>query len=369
MGDKILQKLPNPLIREDGTTAASPQDWLSRRPQIEELVVGTEYGGMPPKPEEQYFERLNSSINGTIESYRITAGAGGRRLGFEIQLVIPPHEKDARLPVVLSGDGCYRFMNDQVIDAVNARGFIAAKFNRTAIVHDVYTEAEARQSPLYTVYPDIASGSIAGWAWGYQRCIDMLVQLPFVDPEYIGITGLSRGGKTVLLAAATDERVAFTAPACSGAGGVSCWRYIQEDPSNKEDGISADLAYLLPRVPHWFGPGMREFKNHEERIPFDQHYLTALVAPRYCVLTEGFEDFHSAPKGSYQTLMAVRAVYRLLGAPDRILARYRDGGHLHTPEDFEVLLNVMSAAKNGTPQNKAYYANPYPDMEKIFDWD
>jgi hypothetical protein len=271
--------------------------------------------------------------------------------------------------VVLSGDGCWRYMNDRIIDAVNSRGFIAALFNRTAIVHDVYTPAEARQSPLYRLYPDIESGTVAGWAWGYQRCIDVLLQLPMVDPECIAITGHSRGGKTVLLAGAVDERVAFTAANGSGAAGAGCWRYQMNEPLNTEDQRSEVLADLLKAVPQWLGPKMRDFEDHEERLPFDQHYLKALIAPRCYIQTEGFQDTWSNPKGAFQTLLAARKVYRLLGAPDRILSRYREGGHNHTPEDFDVLLNVMAAARAGREQDKDYYANPYPEMEKIFDWD
>jgi hypothetical protein len=369
MQDRILQKLPDPLVNSDGTPVQTAGDWISQRARITELVVGTEYGGMPPQPDELDVELHCSAINGTVETYRITAGTGGRRLSFELQLFIPPHDKGVRLPVVLSGDGCWRYMNDRIIDAINARGFIAARFNRTTIVSDLYTEEEARKSPLYRVFPGIDSGTIAGWAWGYHRCVDALLRLPLVDPECIAITGHSRGGKTVLLAGAVDERIAFTAPNGSGAAGAGCWRYLMNDPLNEEDQRSEVLADLLKVVPQWLGPKMRDFKDHEELLPFDQHYLKALVAPRYYIQTEGFKDTWSNPKGACQTLLAARKVYRLLGAPDRILSHYREGGHNHSPEDFEVLLNVMTAARSGQAQNNAYYANPYPEIEKIFDWE
>jgi hypothetical protein len=334
-----------------------------------EPIVDIEYGGLPPQPEKQEFELLCSLHGGEFNTYAITIGNGKEHFSFELQLVIPPHEKDAQLPVVLTGDGCYRFMNDRVIDAISGRGFIAARFNRAAIVHDVYTPAEARQSPLYRLYPGIESGTIAGWAWGYHRCIDVLLQLPMVDPACIAITGHSRGGKTALLAGATDERVAFTAPNGSGAAGAGCWRYQMNDPHAKADERSEVLADLLRVVPQWLGPKMRDFNGRDESLPFDQHYLKALVAPRYYVQTEGLQDTWANPRGTHQTLLAARAVYRLLGAPDRILSHYREGGHDHSPGDFEVLLNVMSAARAGREQDKRYYANPYPEMEQIFDWE
>ncbi|MDR3192564.1 MAG: hypothetical protein LBT87_05820, partial [Treponema sp.] len=173
MQDRVLQKLPDPLVKADGMRIQSAGEWNSQRERILELVLGMEYGGLPPKPKEQDCEFL-CSFNGVFNTYAITIGNGEERFSFELQLLIPPHDKGAQLPVVLTGDGCYRFMNERVIDAITGRGFIAARFNRTAIVHDVSTPAEARQSPLYRLYPGIESGSIAGWAWGYHRCIDAL---------------------------------------------------------------------------------------------------------------------------------------------------------------------------------------------------
>jgi hypothetical protein len=328
-----------------------------------------EYGGLPPLPDELEVELLSSGANGTMASYRVIAGTGGRQLSFELQLFGLPHDRGVRLPVVLGGDGCWRCMNDKVIDAINARGFIAARFNRTAIVSDLHTEEEARKSPLYRVFPGIESGTIAGWAWGYHRCVDALLRLPQVDPSCIAITGHSRGGKTVLLAGTTDERIAFTAANGSSAAGAGCWRYRMNEPFNGEDRRSEVLADLLKVFPPWLGPKMREFKDHEELLPFDQHYLKVLVAPRYYIQTEGLKDIWANPKGAYQTLLASRKVYRLMGTPDKILSRYREGGHSHTLEDFEVLLNVMTAVRAGQAQNDDYYVNPYPEMEKIFDWD
>ena len=367
MRDKVLQKLPSHLVKPDGTPVQSAGDWLSQRGRIRNLVLDLEYGGLPPSPEELEVELLCSSRD-TFITYALTAGSGKERLTFELQLFIPPHDQGCTLPVVLSGDGCWPYMNDTVINAVTARGFIAARFNRTAIVYDVYSAEEARRSPLYRLFPGIESGTIAGWAWGYRLCVDALLRFPVVDPACIAITGHSRGGKTVLLAGAADERVTFTAANGSGAAGAGCWRYQMNEPGN-EDPRSEVLADLLKAVPQWLGLKMRDFKDHEELLPFDQHYLKALIAPRYYIQTEGLLDTWANPRGAWQTLLAAQGVYHLLGAPDRILSHYRDGGHAHTPEDFEVLLNVMTAARSGHAQNKDYYANPYPEMEKIFDWD
>ena len=62
-------------------------------------------------------------------------------------------------------------------------------------------------------------GTIAAWAWGFHRCVDYLVTEPGVDPHRIAALGHSRNGKTALLAAAFDERIAIAFPHQAGCGG------------------------------------------------------------------------------------------------------------------------------------------------------
>lgn len=368
MKDTVLQELPDPFQNGDGTRVKTPADWVSKKKGIEALITDVEYGGMPPKPDFFSFETCNAGTGIQIQTCIVTAGTHARQLRFELRLFIP--KREGRLPVVLTGDGCYRTMNDAVIGEINARGFIAVSFDRTMIVRNVYKKEEAKDSPLYRVYPDIESGTIAGWAWGFQRCVDALIQMPFVDTENIAVTGHSRGGKTALLAGATDERIAFVAPNGSGGGGSASWRYNMSgyDGPEYEDPHSETLAGMLDIVPHWFGPKISEYRGKEELLPFDQHHLEALVAPRYLLHTEGYGDIWSNPKGSYQTLLAAKEVYRLLGAPLNIVSRFRPGFHDHKQEDFRSLLDVMEHKISGKPLDASFYENPYPGMEPAFDW-
>lgn len=65
---------------------------------------------------------------------------------------------------------------------------------------------------------------ISAWAWGYHRVIDALNHISEIDISKIMITGHSRGGKAVQLAAATDERIAFVADNNSGCCGFGLHR-------------------------------------------------------------------------------------------------------------------------------------------------
>ena len=194
--------------------------------------------------------------------------------------------------------------------------------------------------------------------------------LDFVDTAHIAITGHSRGGKAVLLAGATDERIAYTYPNGSGTHGAGPYRFIQceEEDAGFEDTRSEPLDFLFRHVPHWMGEDMRAYIGKEETLPHDSHFLKALIAPRYYLETNGYADIWANPRGSYLSLLAAREVFRLLGAEGRCLAFTHEGGHRHTPADFSAILDMMEAAIGNTPLPEALTRAPYDDMEPLHDW-
>ena len=162
----------------------------------------------------------------------------------------------------------------------------------------------------------------------------------------------------------------FVNPNDSGAGGAGCFRYHMDRPDAPEgvDKRSETLEDLMRAIPYWFAPAMHAYVGREEALPFDQHMLKACVAPRYLLQTEGLDDTWANPKGSYQTLLAAREVYKLLGAEDHIAAYYREGGHAHGYREYIQLLDFMQACLRGERAPEHYYEHPYPEMENIFDW-
>ena len=361
--DKVLGPLPNPFLFADGRTVATAADWRARREEILAQAVELEFGGMPPKPEFLTVEQIHFAGKGKMNSYRIHTGTRERPFSFVLQIHRPA--LDGRLPVVLTGDGCYTCCGDEVIAEAARRGFIVAKFNRTEFAPDIYNSD--RVSGIYLVYPEGHFSAISAWAWGYHRCMDALEQMDFVDASQVAITGHSRGGKTVLLAGATDERFAYTNPNNSGAHGAGCYRYEQDESTpDAKDKRSEKLEDLVRAVPYWLGPRMKEYIGRETELPHDMHFFKALVAPRCLLQTEGRADTWGNPKGSYQTFMAAREVYRLLGAEKHIAAWYREGGHRHALPDFCALFDFMEAMRGAKPLDPVFTTNPYPDMKPIY---
>ncbi len=336
--DELLAPLP-PLL--PGNT---PAEWRRRRQEILDLVVDLEYGGMPPQPETLTVEQLHMAGRAGLATYKVHID---RAFSFTLQLYMPAAEW--KRPVVLTGDGCYKKCSGEVIAEANRRGFIVAKFNRTEFAHDMYNTR--REGGIYDLYPGRTFGAIAAWAWGYSRALDALERIDCADTSRVGITGHSRGGKTVLLAGAADERFAFVNPNNSGCGGAGCYRYhtrFDEVPTGK-DAKSETLADILRSVPYWFGPRLQDYVDREAALPFDQHFLKACVAPRVLVQTESLGDTWSNPAGSYLTYKAAREVWALLGVPEKILYRACDGGHDHRPSDFRVLFDVMEGGDGMLP--------------------
>lgn len=349
--DIQLGELPDLFTCLDGSRLTDNSNWPKRRKELLDTIVPLLYGGLPPKPDVLKVTHL-FFWRDQLDSYLIETGTNEKTLSFELQLHVP--EGKGPFPVLLTGDGCFGYCTEAVIKEANTRGYIVAKFNRTVLARDEYFFND-RVGGLYDVYPNMEFGALSAWAWGYHRCIDALEQIPIADSSCIAITGHSRGGKTTLLAAATDERVLFVQDSASGAGGGGCFRYEQyvseDDAADRdiEESRSEQLKDLKPIVPYWFGPNIWEYIGKEDTLPFDHHFLKAAIAPRWLLLTNSIDDIWANPRGSYLTYMAAREIYQFLGVENHIAANYRRGSHYHRLTDFFTFLDFIDAAREGQP--------------------
>jgi len=77
---------------------------------------------------------------------------------------------------------------------------------------------------------------------------------------------------------------------------------------------------------------MRLFIGRENKLPFDSHFLMALVAPRALLTTEGDADHVGETWGAQQACLATKKVYELLGHPERLNTYVTPGGHMLSQE-------------------------------------
>ena len=356
--------LPDPFVMNDGTPVKTAADWEQRRQEMYKTAVELQYGTMPPQPEFLEIEPLDNAAE--IRNYRIITGRKDYPISF-IMRVVCPSEKGT-FPAIVDGDLCWRYAFDKdYIQTVTNNGIAFVLFNRLELVPD--RDVGRKQGPLYLCYPEYTFSALGAWAWGYARCVDALEKLGYIDMDNIAFSGHSRGGKTALLAGVLDQRAAIVNPNESGAGGAGCYRLNMS--AIEEEGnlcYNERLEDLLRNFPHWFNPDLAPYVDHEEDLPFDEHFLKALVAPRILLETDAASDIWANPVGSWQTSMAAKEVFRFLGVEGNLVHTFRPGFHEHKSRDLQVLVDVMKAKISGAPLHEDSFKLPFQATDLIFDW-
>lgn len=378
--------LPDPLVKLDGSRVNSPNDWFQeRRPELKAMFEHYMYGPIPPAPKQTRVLSIGEYTNflegkATLKLVRLDTG-GPKSPQIDLMLVLPNHSKptpvflamdfcgndaltaDPRVPLPRSwmAKGCPGCSNNAATDA--ARGSQAANWPLNEIVRRGYALAgfysgdidSDRADASTGIYAWLAQsdpsknnptnrGTLAAWAWGFQRCVDYLVTEPRVDATKIAALGHSRNGKTALLAAAFDERIAMAFSHQAGCGGSA--------PSRGKTGES--VKAINDHFPYWFNAEFKKFNDAPEKLPFDQNALVALCAPRPVLFSAAQDDQWSNPAGQFEVLRAADAVYRFLGVDglgvrempglhqllDSRLGYYiREGKHSMAADDWTIFLN------------------------------
>jgi hypothetical protein len=332
--------LPDPLVQQSGERVLTKDDWFKkRRPELKELFQHYMYGSAPPAPDkiDAKIEREDKNYFGgkaTLREITIHFGPEGTP-PIHLLLVIPnKRTQPAPVFVGMNFNGNHRLLNDPkialptvwvngkepevkdnrateagrgkdidvwLLEQTIDRGYAVATF----YCGDVDPDRKDKREGVQLHYPNTFDwGTIRAWAWGISRAVDYLVTDKDLDKTKIAVVGHSRLGKTALVAAAFDDRIALAIPLQAGCGGTS--------PSRGKVGES--VKQINTNFPHWFNANFKEFNDHPEKLPFDQHCLIALCAPRPVLLANAEEDLHANPKGQFDMLVAAAPVYRLVDA-------------------------------------------------------
>lgn len=346
-----------------GGRVASRADWTRRRSELADLLLRECYGELPPAP--AHPPRTEPLIEYTIRflggiphrQYRVYP-CDGSDFALTFELFLPP-EGVGPFPVILNGDGCWRYATDEVVRLCTHRGYALARFNRCEVMPDI--PSPNRTSPLERLFPEGRFGAVSGWAWGFHRVVDALAGTAGVDASRIAVVGHSRGGKASLLAGALDERIALVAANGSGSGGAGCWRF---------NGPNAEpLEHMLGVFPTWFRPEFSRYRGRQAELPFDQHFLKALCAPRPLLCTEALDDLWANPAGTCLSHRAAREAYRFLDVPEQHLGtHFRPGTHFHDLTDWTALLDFCDLHFFGKPAPRDFLREPYADLPSAFSW-
>jgi hypothetical protein len=377
---------PDPLVDLNGQRVTTREGWEKERvPELRQLFQHYEYGALPaPAKFEVKLVREDKAALGGKATLREITLVLARPEGAQINLLlIVPNKLTKPAPVFLglNFNGNLALLPDPLIavpagwrhnkgltleqargsevekwpiEMIIDRGYAVASFWNGDVVPDDKAAAEA---VLRKLRPAAAAergpgdtATIAVWAWCFHRAIDFLITDPGIDARRIAVVGHSRNGKTALLAAAFDERIALTIPSQAGCGGTAPCRLPANLLKPKEGKLVHETVKRInTSFPHWFCGNFKAFNDAPEKLPFDQHALIALCAPRPVLLSNATEDLWADPAGQFEMLRAADPVYRLVAG---------DGlGATQIPEVGKLL-----------PSRLGYFIRPGPHSMVREDW-
>jgi dienelactone hydrolase len=273
---------------------ATRRAWEARRKDLrEQILVGA---GLWPLPEKAPLHaRVFGKIEGdgyTVEKVLIETWPGFF-LGGNLYR---PKGKKGPFPAILNPHGHWtkgRLENTDVC-SVPARCLNFARQGFIAFAYDMIGNVDTRQMAHAYKGDDLWGwGALGMQLWDSIRAADFLESLPDVDKKRIGCSGASGGGTQTFLLAAVDDRIRVAAPVNMISGTM-------------QGGCQCENAPLL-------------------RLDTNNIEIGAMMAPRPLLMISATGDWtKETPTVEYP---AIRAVYALYGAEDRLKSVQIDAGH------------------------------------------
>jgi hypothetical protein len=340
--------LPPLLKMQSGGPVRTSSDWRSRRrPELVRQFDHEVYGRVPATAPAMHWQlksteqRSKGGVPVTTRHY-IGKAAEDLKLAIELDVTLPDKPRG---PVPL------------ILELGFPEGFHFPGFPPPANAGLDWTEQVVGRGwgyailVPYTVQPDDGAGLTEGvigiaahgrpraadewgalraWAWGASRAYDLFARDARLDRHRIAVEGLSRYGKTALVAMAYDQRFSIGFIGSSGAGGA---KLLRRNFGEQIGNLAASGEY------HWFAPNFLKYDGPltVDDLPVDAHELIALVAPRPLFIGAGTVEHGDGwvdARGSFDAARAASPAYRLLDVEGLVGESYpavgeiRDGGHI-----------------------------------------
>ena len=328
----------------------SADDWRARQAYVKATLQKT----VKPFPEKA---PLNAQVLGTLkkDGYTIEKVVFESLPKFYVTgCLFIPVQRNARLPAILNVIGhtdiAFRAPSyQQLMLNLVRKGFVVFAIDPVGQGERLqYYDPQQQRSLVggataehsYFGKQCFLAGSSAAryFAWDGIRAIDYLISRPEVDPNRIGVTGISGGGTQTSYIAALDDRVAAAAPACY----ITSFRRLLESigPQDAEQNLNSGLLYGI-----------------------DHADFLEVRAPRPTMVVSTTRDFFSI-QGARETYAEAKQAFRLLGAEDNLSLAEDDFGHGYTKKTREAIYQFFQRhlSNPGNPADEDVEILSAPDI-------
>ncbi|MBR1926148.1 MAG: acetylxylan esterase [Bacteroidales bacterium] len=334
-------ELPDPLKMEDGRIVRTRRQWIKkRRPELMEMLRSQMFGrepGQAPDLHSAVLEESSEAFGGLATRRQVKISFDKDEKYYLTLLMYIPNDRKGPVPAFLGANfkGNHATTSDPAVllpapdkvatfapgfqveprntnghrweyEYILRRGYAVATFCYHDVdpdFHDGFHNGVHQLMDGDNPRDGESWGSISAWAWGLSRCLDFLETQKEIDSKKVAVLGHSRLGKTALWAGAADQRFALVIANDSGCSGAAIAR--------RKSGETVEV--INRSFPHWFCSNYAAFGGREEIMPWDQHELVAMIAPRPVYVSSASEDDWADPVGEYFSLVGAASVYRLFG--------------------------------------------------------
>lgn len=348
------RNLPDVLRMPDSKIITTKQDWENiARPYWKDLLLREEYGRLPPLIVPKISTRNNLvdfAGKAKWEEISFSFQINGKQHTIPTQLIYPKDSKESPFFIYInfSRDVPDKYLPvEEIID--NGFGIF------TVCYQDITSDNDDFNDGLAGLFSDgkrtvDSAGKLSYWSYFASRMMDYLQTRKEANKNLIGIAGHSRLGKTALLTAALDERFSFVCSNNSGCSGVALSRGCCEGGES--------IADIYKRFPYWFCPNYAKYVDNEQGLPFDQHCLFALIAPRIVCVGTAIEDIWADNDNQFLSCVAASKVWELyqkrglissnslpicgdVFTEGKIKFHLREGKHFHSRTDWLIYINAL----------------------------
>ena len=331
--EALKRNIPDFFVNQ-GKKITSVEDWEKYRQSLKDLLLKEEYGFLPEKIEPSISvenEGVDFAGKAKWEKVYFTFEKNGKSHTVVTHLILPRGKTN--VPVFLS----LNFQREVPNKYLPVEEIIDTGFGVFAFCYEEVTKDNSDFTDgicaLFEKNGRCDFGKISIWAYFASICMDYLCTRQEVDKNNVAIIGHSRLGKTALLCSALDERFKLTCVNNSGCCGVALSR-----GKTKEN---ETIEKIMEVFPFWFCESFKKYINNEDALPFDQHMLVSLVAPRYIVVGGAKEDLWADNEGQHLSCaLAVKAweFYERGSANKRVSYYERIGTHFLSRTDWIIYM-------------------------------